>query len=227
MLKVWGRRNSINVQKVMWMVGELGLAHEHIDAGGRFGGLDTEEFTAMNPNRRIPVIDDDIDGGGTIVWESHSIVRYLAAKYGAGTFWPTDPGERAKSDMWMDWTLADLQPAFIGVFWNLYRTPEEQRNWKAIRQGIARSAILFKMLDKHLEDKPFVGGPSLTIADIPTPRDALAAEIKSLLEAAAFDNQPIKEQQEDQLVRRARGIIDRVADLAHDEHDRGHDHDRH
>ena len=168
MLKVWGRRNSINVQKVMWMVGELGLAHEHIDAGGRFGGLDTEEFTAMNPNRRIPVIDDDIDGGGTIVWESHSIVRYLAAKYGAGTFWPTDPGERAKSDMWMDWTLADLQPAFIGVFWNLYRTPEEQRNWKAIRQGIARSAILFKMLDKHLEDKPFVGGPSLTIADIPT-----------------------------------------------------------
>ncbi|MBI3677993.1 MAG: glutathione S-transferase family protein [Proteobacteria bacterium] len=164
MLKIWGRTNSINVQKAMWAVGELGLAHERIDAGGRFGGLDTEEFAQMNPNRRIPVIDDE----GTVVWESHSIVRYLAAKYGAGTLWPTDPGERAKSEMWMDWTLADLQPAFIGVFWNLYRTPEEQRNWKVIRQGIARSAILFKMLDKHLEDKPFVGGQMLTIGDIAT-----------------------------------------------------------
>jgi glutathione S-transferase len=164
MLKIWGRANSINVQKAMWAVGELKLEHERIDAGGRFGGLDTEAFGEMNPNRRIPVIDD----GGTIIWESHSIVRYLAAKYGAGILWPADPGERAKSDMWMDWTLADLQPAFIGVFWNLYRTPEPQRNWKLIRQGIARSAILFKMLDKHLEDKPFVGGQALTIADIVT-----------------------------------------------------------
>lgn len=164
MLKIWGRRNSINVQKVMWMVGELGLAHEHIDAGGPFGGLDTEEFLAMNPNRRVPVIDDD----GTVVWESQAIVRYLAAKYGAGSWWPEDAGVRALSDMWMDWSIADLQPAFIGVFWSLYRTPEEMRNWKLIRQGIARSAILFKLLDKHLEDKAYVGGASPTIADIPT-----------------------------------------------------------
>ena len=129
MLKVWGRRNSINVQKVMWAIGELRLAHEHLDAGGPFGGLDTDEFVAMNPNRRVPVIDDD----GTVVWESHAIVRYLAARYGAGTLWPEDAGARARSDMWTDWTLADLQPAFIGLFWNLYRTPEEQRNWNLIR----------------------------------------------------------------------------------------------
>ncbi len=164
MLKVWGRRNSINVQKVMWAVGELGLAHEHIDAGGPFGGLDTEEFADLNPNRRVPVIDDD----GTVVWESHAIVRYLAAKYGAGTLWPEDPGARARSDMWTDWTNADLQPAFIGgVFWNFYRTPEAQRNWPAIRQGIARSAILFRLLDRHLEGHPFVGGDQLTFGDIP------------------------------------------------------------
>ena len=163
MLKVWGRRNSINVQKVMWAIGELGLEHEHIPAGGTFGGLDTEEFGALNPNRRVPVIDD----GGVIVWESHAIVRYLAAKYGAGTLWPADAGSRARADMWMDWTLADLQPAFIGVFWNLYRTPENKRNWDLIRKGVASSATLFRLLDRHLEGKAFLAGDTLTMGDIP------------------------------------------------------------
>lgn len=164
MLRIWGRRNSINVQKALWALAELGVEHEHIPAGGSFGGLDSEEFGDLNPNRRVPVIDD----GGIIVWESHAIVRYLAAKYGSGALWPDDTGARARADMWMDWTLADLQPAFIGgVFWNLYRTPEPQRNWNLIRQGIARSAILFRMLDQHLADKPFIGGDTLTMGDIP------------------------------------------------------------
>jgi len=164
MLKVWGRRNSINVQKVMWAVGELGLPHERIDAGGPFGGLDTEEFGALNPNRRVPVIDD----GGAVVWESHAILRYLAAKYGAGTLWPKDPAVRARADMWTDWTLADLQPAFTGgVFWGFYRTPEAQRNWPAIRQGIARSAILFRLLDLQLEGRDFIAGDTFTFGDIP------------------------------------------------------------
>jgi len=163
MLRIWGRRNSINVQKVMWAVGELNLPHEHIDAGGAFGGLDTEEFGAMNPSRRVPVIDDD----GVVVWESHAIVRYLAAKYGAGSLWPEDSGNRARSDMWMDWAATELQPAFIGLFWNLYRTPEPQRNWNLIRQGIARSAILFRLLDRQLEARNFIAGDVLTIGDIP------------------------------------------------------------
>lgn len=161
MLRIWGRRNSINVQKVIWTVGELGLAHEHIDAGGSFGGLDTEEFGAMNPNRRVPVINDD----GVVVWESHAIVRYLAAKYGDGILWPKDAGLRARSDMWMDWVATDLQPAFIGLFWNFYRTPEPQRNWNAIRQGIARSAVLFRLLDRQLGHS--IASDALTIGDIP------------------------------------------------------------
>jgi glutathione S-transferase len=164
MLKIWGRRNSINVQKVMWAIGELGLAHEQVDAGGAFGGLDTEAFTELNPNRRVPVIDD----GGTVVWESHAIVRYLASKYGSGSIWPEDPSLRARADMWTDWTLADLQPAFIGgVFWAFYRTPEAQRNWQTIRQGIARSAILFRLLDHHMEGRRFVAGDEFTFGDIP------------------------------------------------------------
>ena len=59
MLTVWGRRNSFNVQKVLWLVGELSLEHTHIDSGGSFGGLDAPEFIAMNPHRKVPVIRDD------------------------------------------------------------------------------------------------------------------------------------------------------------------------
>ena len=107
MLTVWGRRSSFNLQKVMWLVGELGLEHRHIEAGGRFGDLDTPEFTAMNPHGRVPVIDDD----GTIVWESHAILRYLAARH--GRFWSDDPGARSQVDRWMDWSQTALQPDFL------------------------------------------------------------------------------------------------------------------
>ncbi|MEM8704087.1 MAG: glutathione S-transferase N-terminal domain-containing protein, partial [Pseudomonadota bacterium] len=84
MLKVWGRRNSSNVQKVMWLIGELGLAHEHIPAGGSFGLTDTPEFLAMNPHGRVPVIDDN----GTVIWESQAILRYLATLYATPPLWP-------------------------------------------------------------------------------------------------------------------------------------------
>ena len=163
MLKVWGRRNSITVPQALWALGETGVAHQHIDAGGQFGGLDTPEFHAMNPNMRVPVIDD----GGTIVWESHSIVRYVAAKYGSGTLWNEDPAIRAKADEWIDWTLADLQPAALGLFWGFWRTPEPQRNLQMIRNATARSAKLFQLLDEHLAGRKFVAGDDFTMGDIP------------------------------------------------------------
>ena len=84
MLRVWGRNASINVQKVMWAIGELGLEHERIDAGGAFGHLDTEAYGTLNPNRRIPTLQD----GSLVLWESNVVVRYLASKYGAGGLWP-------------------------------------------------------------------------------------------------------------------------------------------
>jgi glutathione S-transferase len=164
MLTVWGRRSSFNVQKVMWLVGELGIEHRHVQAGGEFGGLDTPEFRAMNPTGRVPVIDDD----GTIVWESHAILRYLAARHGGGRFWSQDPGERSQPDRWMDWSQTALQPDFLlGVFWGFYRTPESQRDWSAIRDKIARCARHFQLLDRALADRPYLGGNSLTLADIP------------------------------------------------------------
>ena len=164
MLKVWGRRSSFNVQKVLWLVGELGLAHEHIPAGGSFGGLDAPSFRAMNPHGRVPVIAD----GELVVWESHAILRYLAARYDTGGFWRTEASERARIDGWMDWSQTALQRDFLmGVFWGFYRTPEAQRDWPAIRNSLARCADHFRLLDGVLAERPFLAGEELSLADIP------------------------------------------------------------
>ena len=130
-LTIWGRRSAFNVQKVMWLVGELDIPHTHIDAGGDAGGLDTPDFRAMNPHGKVPVIRD-VDG--TVVWESHTILRYLAAVYGKGAFLRETPAARAQDERWMDWSATAFQPAFLsGLFWGYYRTPEERRDWTAIR----------------------------------------------------------------------------------------------
>ncbi len=163
MLKIWGRTTSSNVQKVMWAVAELGLAHERIDVGGPFGRLDTPEYLAMNPNRLIPVVDD----GGTIVWESNAILRYLAARYGAGGLWPEDPGARSGADRWMDWQLTTVQPGIQPVFWGLIRTAPEKRDMAAIKAGAERLAQAMTILDRHLADRAFVAGEALTMGDIP------------------------------------------------------------
>jgi glutathione S-transferase len=163
MLKVWGRRSSFNVQKVMWLIGELELAHEHIDAGGKFGRLDLPDFLAMNPHGRVPVIQD----GDTIVWESHAILRYLAARYGSGKFWSDDLTARARVDGWMDWSQTSLQPDFLGgVFWGFYRTPEAERNWPAIGAALKRCATHFEKLDRLLQDRTYLLGDALSLADI-------------------------------------------------------------
>lgn len=163
MLRIWGRRNSHNVQKVMWLVGELELPHEHIPAGGSHGLLDTPDFLAMNPHGRVPVIDD----GGHVVWESHAILRYLAARYGSSSFWPSEAAERAWQDQWMDWTATGLQPDFLnGVFWGYYRTPEKDRDEKAVAMKTAACARHFQILDAVLARWPFLSGESLGLADI-------------------------------------------------------------
>ena len=163
MLTVWGRRSAFNVQKVLWLVGELGLAHRHVEAGGGFGGLDDPAFLRMNPHGRVPVIDDD----GTVVWESHSILRYLAARHGDEVLWPADPGARARADRWMDWTLASLQRDFMDLFWGFYRTPAPERDWPAIRAAQARLENHYRLLDRELGDRAYLAGPDFTLADIP------------------------------------------------------------
>jgi glutathione S-transferase len=161
MLTIWGRRNAFNVQKVMWLVGELGLPHQHVPAGGDFGGLDDPAFRAMNPHGRVPVIDD----GGTVVWESHSILRYLAAR--DGRLWPSDPAERSQADRWMDWSLASLQRDFMDLFWGHWRTPEAQRDPELIARKQAACAAHFRLLDAHLAERPYLAGGAFGLGDIP------------------------------------------------------------
>jgi glutathione S-transferase len=164
MLQVWGRRNSSNVQKVMWLIGELDLPHVHIPAGGSFGQTQSAEFLAMNPHGRVPVIKDS---DGTIVWESHSVLRYLAARYGSPRFWSEDAGQRSQADRWMDWSQSSLQPAFLtGVFLGFYRTPEALRNAKSIDESLGRCAQYFQLLDRVLSERPFIAGDSLSLGDI-------------------------------------------------------------
>ncbi|MGH6898014.1 MAG: glutathione S-transferase family protein [Geminicoccaceae bacterium] len=163
MLRVWGRNNSINVQKVMWAVGELGLEHERIEAGGAFGGLDTPAYGRLNPNRRVPTVED----GEVVVWESNACVRYLAARYGAGTLWPEDPAQRAVADMWMEWQQTTLLADMTVVFWGLIRTPEDQRDDAAIQAAAKRLGSLWPMLDDRLATRRFVAGDAFTMGDIP------------------------------------------------------------
>lgn len=163
MLTIWGRNNSINVQKVMWTVAELGLEHRRHDVGRQFGGLDTAEYRAMNPNGLIPTIDDD----GTIIWESNAVVRYLAAKYGAGSLWPENPAARAAADRWMDWAITTIMPPMAPVFIGLIRTPPAERDGAAIAAGAQKMTDNWRILDAHLAASPYVAGVNLSIADIP------------------------------------------------------------
>ncbi|SRR5712691_5914442 len=162
-LTIWGRRSSFNVQKVLWTLDELGLPYEHRNAGGSYGGLDTPEFLAMNPHGRVPVVRD----GSLVVWESNSIVRYLAASYGGGSLWPMSPAERSFADRWIDWSATALQPNFIKLFWGYYRTPDAQRNRPVLDAALAACTRHYRALDFHLAKQPFLAGDVFTMADIP------------------------------------------------------------
>ncbi|MET0192733.1 MAG: glutathione S-transferase family protein [Hyphomicrobiaceae bacterium] len=164
MLKIWGRKNSINVQKVMWTVGELGLEPERIDAGMAHGIVGEPWYAALNPNRMVPTIDDD----GVVLWESNVIVRYLAAKHAPGTLMPTDPVARAKADMWMDWQQNTLMPAGLSpLFLGLIRTPPDKRDAGALHKAAEVTESALRTLDAHLAKQAYVLGDSLTVADIP------------------------------------------------------------
>ena len=130
MITIWGRNNSINVQKVMWAVGELKLEHKRLDAGGAFGKTKEADYLSMNPNALVPTL---VEEDGFTLWESNSIVRYLSAKYNkAGALEPKELKARALASQWMDWQLSVANPAITPVFWQLIRTPAEQRDHKTI-----------------------------------------------------------------------------------------------
>src|SRR5271154_3203797 len=145
MLKIWGRKNSVNVKKTLWCLDELGLEFERLSAGMQYGVVNTPEYRKMNPNGLGPTLDED----GFILWESHSIVRYLSAKHGKGVLWRMDERVRAVSNQWMDWAFS-FQGSVRDAFWNLIRTPAEKRDAKAVEASRVKSGQMAAILDAAL-----------------------------------------------------------------------------
>ncbi len=162
MLVIWGRANSINVQKVLWLCEELRIPYERKEAGMAFGIVNTPEYRALNPNGLVPTIVDD----GFVLWESNAILRYLGRKHGLGTLAPSDPQAFAIADQWLDWHVSTLWPVMRPLFWAVVRTPPEKRDPAVIEDARQKCAAAFAILDARLGAVPYVAGDALTIADI-------------------------------------------------------------
>ena len=162
MLVIWGRSNSINVQKVLWCCEEISLPYERIDAGGAFGVVSTPQYRKLNPNGMIPTIVDD----GFVLWESNAIVRDLAEKHAGGTLWPEDRKVRAEADKWMDWQQTTFWAALRPLFMGLIRTPPEKRDPKALEEARLATAQTLTIVDAHLESHTWLAGDSFTMGDI-------------------------------------------------------------
>ena len=162
-LTVWGRANSVNVQKVLWCLRELDLGFQRIDAGMAFGRNHDPDYLAMNPYARVPTLVD----GDFVLWESNSIMRYLVLAHGKGSpIYPAAPKLRAGVDRWLDWSLSTLQPVDRPVFWALVRTPLEQRDMAAIQKDADAEATVWRIADAQLSTRRFIEGDDFTIADI-------------------------------------------------------------
>jgi glutathione S-transferase len=163
-IKIWGRNTSSNVQKVMWAIEEIGLPHERIDIGGPFGKNRDPAYLAMNPNGLVPTLEEE---DGFLLWESNSIVRYLAARHRATVLEPADLHARARAGAWMDWQLSVLAPAITPGFVGLIRTPPEKRDYTAIEDSKKKTTAAITILDEHLVKASFVAGDAISYGDIP------------------------------------------------------------
>ena len=162
-LKIWGRANSVNVQKVLWCLAELDLPYERIDAGMAFGKNNEPAYLAMNPNGRVPTLVE----GDFVLWESNSVMRYLAMAHGRGSaVYPEAPKRRAGVDRWLDWTLSTVQPVDRPVFWALVRTPPDKRDMAAIQRDVDAEAVVWRIADAQLASRRFIEGDDFTLADI-------------------------------------------------------------
>ena len=163
-LHLHGRHTSYNVQKVLWLLDELKLDYTHSQIGGRFGGNDSAEFLAMNPRGKVPVLQH----GERIIWESNTIVRYLAQTFPVGSWMSQEAYQRSTQERWMDWSIDQLEPAFVGVFWGYFRTAPEQRNPAAISSSVDACEACLQLLNNELSTKHYLTGDTPTIADIAT-----------------------------------------------------------
>jgi glutathione S-transferase len=154
---LWGRASSVNVQKVLWALEELGLSYDHRVVGGKYGGLDDPAFAALTPMRRVPVLQD----GDLALWESHAILRHLARRTGR-------LGDPAGSvDMWMEFGSTTLQPPFIGMFWQRVRMTPAQQDATTLAAHMKALGGALKVLEAGLSNgRAHVAGEDFSMADV-------------------------------------------------------------
>jgi len=162
MIKILGRKNSLNVQKAMWTAAELELDIVREDIGGAYGGNDTAEYLALNPNGKVPVLMD----GDFVLWESNAIVRYLSEVYGQSPWLPKDVQTRALCHQWQDWYTGTMNGPMSTVFWTVVRTPPSWQTGEMFDLGLKEAARLWGILDHHLKSRDFVCGHDLTFGDV-------------------------------------------------------------
>lgn len=164
MLKILGKTSSINVRKVLWTCAELGLAFEQEDWGSGFRATDAPDFLALNPHAMVPVIQDD----GFVLWESNSIIRYLAGRYHGESLYPMDPCARARCDQWIDWQASELNRAWSYAFLALVRQSPLHQDPQQIELSRANWARQMGLVDQQLaRTGGYIAGPSFSLADIP------------------------------------------------------------
>jgi len=166
MMRLWGRKSSINVQKVLWCLSELGLKegqdYERIDAGLQFGINRSPEFLKLNPNGLVPTLED----GDLTLWESNTIMRYLIRQYDEQGRFPSDITSQYGSEKWLDWQVGTLWPALRTPFLGLTRVPENERNYDAIKKGYQDANNLLAHLDTTLANHDYCSGKQFHIGDI-------------------------------------------------------------
>ena len=163
MIKLWGRNTSSNVMKVIWLLEELGIAYERVDAGGAFGGTATPEYRAMQPLGLVPAIED----GGFHLFESNSILRYICNAHAPATpLYPAQPQARGTVESWMDFQQTAINRPMSTIFIGLVRTPAAQRDMAAITAAAKDAAGLWAILDERLAHQAYVAGDGLSLADI-------------------------------------------------------------
>jgi len=163
MIKLWGRRTSINVQKVMWVLAELDIEYCRIDAGGSFGGLNDAAYVALNPHRKVPTLVD----GKTVLWESNAILRYLADAYGREAIFGATAAERGTSDRWMEWYQSSVYANFQSIFHQTVKLPATERDSEVLVH--AQNAVFkqFALFDSMLASNAYINGDRLSLGDIP------------------------------------------------------------
>ena len=155
--------SSINVKKVVWTAQELALDFERHEAGGAFGVVTTPGYLRMNPNAKVPVIED----GDFVLWESNVIVRYLCARHSRARLYPDELRQRFDAERWMEWQQTTLNPASRPGFWQLVRTSAGQQDAQLIAHSNAEVEPLMATLDAHLACHEFMAGEHFSMADIP------------------------------------------------------------